>query len=306
MGPVNAAIQFHQVSRRFGRKAAVQDLSLTVPQGSIYAFLGPNGAGKTTTIKMMLGILFPDEGRIELLGQDSRRLGPAEKTRLGYVSENQQLPMWMRVDEFLAYCRRFYPNWDEAFCQELLTQFHLPKDRRLKELSRGMLGKVSLIAALVYRPELLVLDEPFTGLDPLVREEFIQGVLAAKGRHPWTVFISSHDMDEVERLCTHVGIIAHGKLLTDESTKSLQERFQEVSFRTQSINSPETNLPEAWLQVERSAGHVRVVHTRFKDAPLAEEIRRVFPDAEEIATRPMGLRDIFLALARRYRLEDSR
>ncbi len=302
---MSAVIRFEGVGCRFGGKEAVRDLSLEVPEGSIYAFLGPNGAGKTSTIKMMLNILRPTRGRIEVLGCDSRRLGPGEKARIGYVSENQRLPMWMRVEEFVGYCRPFYPTWDETFCRSLLAQFNLPGQRKLKVLSRGMLGKLALVAALSYRPSLLVLDEPFSGLDPLVRDEFIKGVLELIGQERWTVFISSHDMDEVERLCDRVGIIANGELLANESVAALQEGFREVTFLADGFLVPPGGCPSEWMNVEASGRLVRFTHSRCDEGGLAEEIRRVAPGAEGIAARRLSLREIFLAYARAHRMDET-
>ncbi|HVW20476.1 MAG TPA: ABC transporter ATP-binding protein [Opitutaceae bacterium] len=181
------AIEIQNLSRRFGRTDAVHDLSLSVPEGSVFALLGPNGAGKTTTIKILMNLIDPTSGRALVLGVDSRKIGPRERAQIGYVSENQSLPLWMTIRQLLAYCRPFYPTWDLALETTLLEQFDLPAERRLKNLSRGMLMKVALLAALAYRPKLLVLDEPFSGLDPMVRDEFVQGILEASGLGEWTV-----------------------------------------------------------------------------------------------------------------------
>ncbi|GAB4246650.1 MAG: hypothetical protein OHK005_12470 [Candidatus Methylacidiphilales bacterium] len=302
---MSAVIRLDGVTCRLGGKEVVRDLSLEVPEGSIYAFLGPNGAGKTTTIKLIMGILRPSRGRIEVLGCESNQLGPREKGQIGYVSENQQLPMWMRVEEFLDYCRPFYPTWDEGFCQALLTQFNLPRRRKLKALSRGMLGKVALISSLSYRPSLLMLDEPFSGLDPLVRDEFIRGVLELIEQEKWTVFISSHDMGEVERLCDRVGIIAHGQLLVNDSVAALQDRVRGVTFLKDGFMPPLTGFPPGWMNVESSGRLIRFVHGNCDENKLAEEIRQVAPGAEGMEARRLGLREIFLAYARAHRMEET-
>src|SRR3954462_14577290 len=209
-------IETQNLTRRFGRMEAVQDLNLAVPTGSVFALLGPNGAGKTTTIKMLVNLLRPTSGEATVLGVDSRRLGERELAQLGYVSENQQLPLWMTVRQLLDYCRPFYPTWDAALEKTLLAQFELPTDRKLKQLSRGMLMKAALLSSLAYRPKLLVLDEPFSGLDPLVRDEFIRGVLEVSDAGEWTVLVSSHDIEEVERLADHVGLLEDGRLRLSE------------------------------------------------------------------------------------------
>ncbi len=299
---MNAVIQTRQLSRRFGRKEAVRNLTIEVPAGSIYAFLGPNGAGKTTTIKMLMNILEPSGGQAEVLGQDSRTLSRAEFTRIGYVSENQKMPDWMTVQQFINYCRPLYPGWDEAFAQRLLQQFDLPLDRKLGQLSRGMKVKAALLTSLAYKPELLVLDEPFSGLDPLVRDEFIRGVLELTDESNWTVFVSSHDIDEVERLADWVGIINEGELKLSESTASLQTRFRQVEMTAAADGPLPGGLPEGWLVPEKNGRVVRWVESRYDEATLSAEVARCFPGGRLDRVVPLSLRDIFLALARTYRL----
>jgi len=223
-------IETRGLKRKFGWKTAVQGLDLSVPAGSVCALLGPNGAGKTTTIKMLMNLIAPSGGEARIFGVDSRRLGPAEKVRIGYVSENQEMPEWMSVRTFLNYCRGFYPTWDRELEARLLERFALPEGRKLKDLSRGMKMKAALLAALAYRPALLVLDEPFSGLDPAVRDDFVRGVFEATGEGDWSVLVSSHDIDEVERFADWVVVIDGGKMKVSESLESLQGRFRRVEI----------------------------------------------------------------------------
>ena len=299
---MNAVIQTQSLSRRFGRKAAVRNLSIEVPAGSIYAFLGPNGAGKTTTIKMLMNILAPSGGRASVLGREARDLDRAAFTRIGYVSENQKMPDWMTVRQFIDFCRPLYPDWDEAFCQRLLQQFDLPLDRKLGQLSRGMKVKAALLTSLAYKPELLVLDEPFSGLDPLVRDEFIRGVLELTEESNWTVFVSSHDIDEVERLADWVGIINEGELKLSESTASLQARFRQVEVTRTAEGPLPASLPGTWLVPECNGPVARWVDSGYEEAALAAAVERYFPGARLDRVAPLSLRDIFLSLARTYRL----
>ena len=166
---MSSPIRTQKLSKAFRRTDAVRELDLEVPAGSIYGLIGPNGAGKTTTIKLLMNILRASSGSAEVLGVDSRRLGPKQLARIGYVSENQELPEEMTVDYLLRYLKPFYPAWDETLANEMARQFDLPRDRELRHLSRGMRMKAALAASLAYRPELIILDEPFTGLDALVR-----------------------------------------------------------------------------------------------------------------------------------------
>ncbi len=214
-------IETRNLTRRFGRAEAVHELNLAVPAGSVFALLGPNGAGKTTTIKMLVNLLRPTAGEAQVLGVDSRKLGERELAQLGYVSENQQLPVWMTVRQFLDYCRPFYPTWDRELETTLLARFELPASRKLAQLSRGMLMKVALLSSLAYRPRLLILDEPFSGLDPLVRDEFIKGVLEVSAQGDWTVLVSSHDLSELEQVCDWMVLIDTGRSLYQGPTRTL-------------------------------------------------------------------------------------
>ena len=301
---MNAVIETAALTRSFGHTDAVQNLSLRVPEGSVYAFLGPNGAGKTTTIKMLLNILQPTAGGARVLGVDSTKLGPAEFAQIGYVSENQELPEWMTVRQLLDYCRPMYPTWDEAFSRKLLTDFNLPEDRKLKSLSRGMKVKAALVSSLSYRPRLLVLDEPFSGLDPLVRDEFIRGILELAEQDGWSIFISSHDIDEVERLADWVGVINDGRLHLSEETESLQKRFRQIEFTANSETTrPPAVMPATWLVPEVAGQNVRFVESGYRPGETEAELRQLYPNAGPVTVSALSLREIFLTLARTFRFQ---
>jgi ABC-2 type transport system ATP-binding protein len=218
---VPAAIETLDLARRFRGIDAVSGLNLEVHAGSIFALVGPNGAGKTTTLKLLMNLLRPTRGRASVLGTDTRRLGPSELARIGYVSENQQLPDWMTPAQLLAYVRPFYPTWDDSLCRKLQTDMAIDLRKPLRVLSRGTRMKAALLASLAYRPELIILDEPFTGLDPLVRDELIRALLELTGEYRWTTLISSHDIDEVERLADTIAFIDNGRILFTESVQAL-------------------------------------------------------------------------------------
>ncbi len=214
------------LSRRFRRVTALDGLDLEVQAGSIFALVGPNGAGKTTTLKLLLNLLRPTGGRAVVLGTDTRRLGPRELARIGYVSENQQLPDWMTAEQLMAYVRPFYPTWDEALARRLQRDMAIDTRKPLRALSRGTRMKAALLVSLAYRPELIILDEPFTGLDPLVRDELIRALLELTGEYRWTTLISSHDIDEVERLADTIAFIDNGRLLFTNSVQALIEEHR--------------------------------------------------------------------------------
>ena len=291
------AIETSALTCSFGwrkKVTAVQNLDLRIPEGSVYAYLGPNGAGKTTTIKSLLGLIRPTSGEAKILGHDSARLDPKVFQRIGYVSENQKMYDWMTVGQFLAYCRPLYPTWDRAFEAQLVNQFDLPLDRKLKHLSRGMKMKASLVSSLAYRPSLLVLDEPFSGLDPLVRQEFIDGILELTEQERWTVFVSSHDLDDVERLADTIGFLKDGKLILSEPVEELQARFRQVEITYEAEAKIPKSLPSTWLAVKASGRTLRFVETAYTgDEAIHQEI-----NSGIIQSSPMGLKSIYLTLAK--------
>lgn len=295
-------IETHQLTRRFGGNEAVHNLDLLVPTGSVCALLGPNGAGKTTTIKLLMNLIAPTGGTARILGTDSTQLGPREFAQIGYVSENQSLPLWMTVRQLIDYCRPLYPTWDRDLERKLLAQFALPANCKLRHLSRGMTMKVALLVALAYRPKLVVLDEPFSGLDPLVRDEFVQGLLEASDAGEWTVLISSHDIDEVERLADRIALLDQGRLRVNESAESLQARFQRIEINLQGGAAHLESPPLSWLELERSGERVRFIDSAYAPAETEAACRRRFP-AAIVTAQPLSLREIFVAFARGRRGE---
>jgi ABC-2 type transport system ATP-binding protein len=302
---MTSIIQTESLSRRYGRTEAVHDLTLSVPEGAVFAFVGPNGAGKTTTIKTMMNILEPSSGRATVLGRDSRRLGPAEFRQIGYVSENQDLPGWMTIKDLLDYCAPFYPTWDAAFAEDLRRRLDLPLGRKLKDFSRGMRMKAALLSSLAYRPKLLVLDEPFAGLDALVRDEFIQGILELAEQSQWSVFISSHDIDEVERLADWIGVINDGRLYLAEPVASLIGRFRQIEATFEGDAVLPRPLPEHWLSAEAAGHTVRVADAKAGEPGGEERVRQALGGATRVDVSPMPLKAIFMALARTFRSEGS-
>ena len=290
------AITTEQLSRRFGKMVAVDALNLAVAEGSIYALVGANGAGKTTIIKMLMNIVSPSGGRAEVLGIDSRRLAGKAFTRIGYVSENQEMPEWMTTGAMLEYYRNFYPQWDRALEQYLVRQFDLPLERKLKHLSRGMRMKAAFASSLAYRPSLIVLDEPFSGLDPLVRDELIECLLE---RAPeTTIFLSSHDLAEIESFSSHLGFLEGGRLLFSEEMPALSERFREVTVTLDGPAALPANLPASWMQPEVADRVVRFVHSDYKEQATERELTQFFPTARDFSFDPMTLRSIFIAVAK--------
>ena len=206
-------IQIDGVTRRFGSTTALDDVSLSVPRGTVFGLVGVNGAGKTTLLKHVLGLLKAQTGRVRVFGLDPVADPVGVLSRIGYLSEEKDLPDWMRVDELLHYSRAFYSNWDDQFADELRQTFDLDPGKRIKQLSRGQRARTGLLVALAYRPDVLVLDEPSSGLDPIVRRDILAAIIRTISEEGRTVLFSSHLLDEVERVCDHVTMIDKGRIV---------------------------------------------------------------------------------------------
>lgn len=289
--------------KKYGKHEAIQGLSFSVPEGSAFALIGANGAGKTTTIKMLMNILQPSRGTATLLGVDSRKLSARELSRIGYVSENQQMPLALTVGEYLDYLRPFYPKWDRDLEAELRSKLRLPADRRIGDLSHGMRMKMALACALAFHPELLVLDEPFNGLDPLVRDELMEGMLAQAGQ--MTIFMSSHDLSEIDSFATHVAFVDSGKLLFEESMDALMGRFREVQVTLEREASLPQAVPVEWLNMKATGSVVTFVDTRFAESAMSGRLSPYWSSIRRVETRPLSLRTIFTTLARASRTQES-
>jgi ABC-2 type transport system ATP-binding protein len=226
-----AVIETHDLCKRYGSSRGIEDLNLTVRSGEVFGFLGPNGAGKTTTIRTLLGLLRPTSGSARLFGLDSRRDSLAIRARLGNLPGEFAYDDRLTGQELLALFAGVRGMTDLGSAQVLAERFEADLRRPLRELSRGNRQKIGLIQALFHDPELVVLDEPTTGLDPLMQEEFLTvvGERRARGR---TVFLSSHDLDEVERICDRVGIIRAGRLIAVDEVQAMRGRsYRHVTVR---------------------------------------------------------------------------
>jgi ABC-2 type transport system ATP-binding protein len=298
-------IETRAVSKRFGRFDAIDNLHLSVPEGSVFALIGSNGTGKTTTIRMLMNILRPDRGDITVLGIPSHELAPRDFQRIGYVSESQKLPEGLTLGQYFKYLRHLYPGWDAALESELSEQFELPASRRIRHLSHGMRMKALLVGALAYRPKLLVLDEPLSGLDTLVRDEVVHGLLRQAA--DTTILISSHELTEIESFTTHVAFMQNGGLLLQEAIESLQARFREVSVTLSAVKELPQPLPVDWLMPELTGHRLRFVASNYRgDADIHQQLTRHF-GAVQVECEPMPLRAIASTLMQhRKRVRDSR
>lgn len=303
------AIEARQIGKRIGKTTLLAPLDLTVHRGAILALVGANGAGKSTLIKLLLNMLQPTHGGATVLGMPAASLRGRAFTRIGYISETQQMPEWMTVAALMEHLRPMYPRWDDA---GLLEDLDLPPERKIKHLSRGMRMKAAFASVLAFGPELLFLDEPFTGLDAAVRTEIIQTLLdrthTEDPEKATTLVISSHDLDEVESFATHVAFLHHGRLLFAQPMDTLLASCREVSvtFENEVAAQRISKLPEGCIAAEASSAMLRFVDLRVNIEDHEGAIRALMPDAVHVESEPMNLRGIFLALNKRGRTEERR
>jgi ABC-2 type transport system ATP-binding protein len=224
-------VELSRVTRQFGTKTALDDLSLTVPRGGVFGLIGGNGAGKTTVIKHILGLLKAQTGSVRVFGLDPVANPVGTLGRIGYLSENRDLPDWMSVGQLMRYTQAFFPNWDENYAEELRQAFDLDANARIKTLSRGQRARAGLLIALAHRPELLVLDEPSSGLDPVVRRDILGAIIRTIADEGRTVLFSSHLLDEVERVADRVAIIHQGRILLTAPMEEIKDTHRRVTLR---------------------------------------------------------------------------
>lgn len=227
----NTIIELRGVSRRFGKKMALSDVSLTVPRGCVFGLVGENGAGKTTLIKHVLGLLAAQTGTVRVFDRDPVTDPVGVLSRIGCLSEDRDLPDWMRVDELLRYMQAFYSTWDETYGEELRRQFELEPRQKVRTLSRGQRARAGLLTALAHRPDLLVLDEPSSGLDPVVRQDILGAIVRTVAEEGRTVLFSSHLLEEVERVADRVAMIHEGRVVVCDTLDAVKESHRRFTVR---------------------------------------------------------------------------
>jgi ABC-2 type transport system ATP-binding protein len=284
------AIELLGLTKRFGRTLAVRNVSLEIPRGSTFGLLGPNGAGKSTTIKMLMGLLSPTAGSARVLGIDCRADAVQVKQRVGYVPETHNIYRWMRVGEALGFCKSCYPSWNDQTCRELLDLFGLDPAKKVKHLSKGMLVKLALLLAVSHEPEVLLLDEPLSGLDPIAREEFLDGVLRTICDRGQTVLISSHMLDDVRRLADTVGILYEGQLVLQGNLDALLTSTKRICATLRDGCKPK-EAPEGTIW-QRIQGREWTATVRDFSPEKVQKVQAI-DGVEHVRVIDLGLEELF-------------
>ncbi len=287
------AIEIEHLSCLFRRSEALHDVSLTIPTGSVFGLVGLNGAGKTTLIRHLIGGLKAQSGTVRVLGQDPTLTPESLLARIGYVAEEDALPRWMTVGQLIDFMRRLYSDWDDAFCEELLDKFSLVRSMKLADMSKGGRARAGLLVAIAHRPELLILDEPSYGLDPIARQDILEAVVRTASDEGRTVLFSSHLLDEVSRVCDTVGVICEGRIVETLPMQELAERYTEIvcELAAGAPSPPSLNGFFGWQNRGRewSVAVDRSVHESV------QSIRDSLPGASIQEMRPISLERWFAA-----------
>ena len=236
-----SVVQIDSLTRRFAKVTALDETTLRVPRGAVFGLVGVNGAGKTTLLKHVLGLLKAQSGRVRVFGLDPVADPVGVLSRVGYLSEENDLPDWMRVGELIRYTRAFYPDWDDDYAEQLRLSFGLDPAAPIKSLSRGQRARAGLLVALAYRPEILILDEPSSGLDPIVRRDILGAIIRTISDEGRTVLFSSHLLDEVERVSDHIAMIHEGRIVLAARLDEIKQSHHRLTVR---YDEPQAGPPD--------------------------------------------------------------
>ncbi|MEK6799707.1 MAG: ABC transporter ATP-binding protein [Planctomycetota bacterium] len=285
-----AGFVLHGVSKRFGRNEALRRLSIEIPRGTALGLLGPNGAGKTTAVKLLMGLLRPDAGDIRVDGLNPWTDALGVKSRVGYVPEQQYFHRWMRVDQILSFCRTFYPTWNDDLASDLILLLEIDPRAKAASLSKGTLVKLALTVALAHEPELLILDEPMAGLDPMAREELLSGLLRSLSDRPRTMIFSSHTLGDVQRMADQIAILDRGELIVHAPVDQLLRGTKRLRVVLPDRQTPTVAPPNVvWQNVDDRQWLLTV---RDFSSETVQQLRaRNKVDAVDVVD--LGLEDIF-------------
>lgn len=286
------AIETQDLTKRYGRQVAVNNLTLAVPKGSVFAFLGKNGAGKTTTIRMLMNLLDKTSGKASVTGLDCSRDNFEIRKRVGYVGENMKMYDWMTTRQIMWFCKGFRPGWDDRFASDLQEKLDLPNEKKVGAMSRGMQTKLTLLLAMAFKPEVLILDEPTTGLDVVVRRDFVEGMIELMHEEGRTIFFSTHLVHEVERVADWVGVIDNGKLIWCLPVEELKSSVKQIVMTFDSPPKSFTAIP-GLLKAEIIARQSTLTVRDYSESTFAAAMSL---RPKHIQVDDLGLEDIFVRL----------
>lgn len=289
------------LTRHFDTYAALDDVSFQVAPGQVYGIVGANGAGKTTLIKHILGLYQAQQGKVRVFGMDPVRHPEAVLARIGYLSEEPDMPLWMRVGELLRYTAAFYPNWDHAYATELMTWFGVDPTLKVRALSKGMRAQVGLCLAQAHRPDLLLLDEPSSGLDPMVRKDILTAIIRTVVDEGRTVIFSSHLLDEVERVSDHLMMLRTGRVLLSEPMEDVLSHHHRLTLRANSAPAFAAEL----AGILRSAAHGNEWQVDYHGDLTVLQDAATRCGAEILSHRLLCLSDIFQLRSERRHLPEA-
>lgn len=291
------AVEARGVRHRYGGKTVLDALDLRVPTHSTFGIFGANGAGKSTLLRLLAGIERVQQGKVSVLGHDAGQLALPTRQQIAYVSEGQQLPHWMTLSQLLAYCAPMYPSWDHELAAALQSQFDLDARGKVGAMSRGQRMKVALLCALAPRPQLLLMDEPFTGLDAAVKDDVVKGLLNISLVERTTIVFATHDILEVEPLVEHVAFLRHGRMGVAGELEALRERYRCLEF----VFANSDDVPRAWptsftaIRRVESSGLRAIAYV--DKSRIANDLPTIAARAQHVHDRPITLREMYFQFA---------
>ena len=284
------AITTDSMTKRFGRLKALEDVSAHIPTGAIYGLMGPNGAGKTTFIRCLLNLINPTRGSATVLGHDIVRDSVAVRRRVGHVAALQPLWDWMKVREFANFMAGCYPRWNQQPVSDILAEVGIDQNARIQTLSRGQRTLAVLAVAIGHEPDVLLLDEALTGLDPLARREVLRNIIEALHAEGRTVFITGQDIADMERICDHVGFLVKGRLILESTLDDLKARVKRIRIEHPADSPPE--VPAGAVQVERAARETLFTTRDFSP----DLLHSLAGPSRRLEALDLSLEDIFVNL----------
>jgi len=286
------AINAENVTVRYGRRVAVDGVTLSVPSGAVYALLGRNGAGKSSLVRSLLGQLRPDQGHVALFGEDAWKNRERLMERLGVVPEESDAPAAMRVRELGQFSARLYKRWSQVSFDERIARFGIDPAMRAGDLSKGQKKQVALALALATSPELVILDDPTLGLDVVARKSLFEEVIADMADRGITVLITTHDLSAIEPIADRAGILKDGRLVLDEEVETLKSRFRRIRFSSQPLALPAASFVST--SIRKWGSGTEAIVSNYDEVAFERIRDEAKVPVADVA--PMTLEDIFIAL----------